>query len=684
MIEKKLVIALYVLVGFLIAAWPIGWLLGARGIARFRMDSRPTLSPFIRISLVALGGAAAFGWIFGPVYALPASLFLAYLSYMARDKPLETGNLLGAALGLALTATLPWWRHLPGTPTIVYISWTEALFFLVVLISVHQAFIRFRPAEELRPLPPVAPQILIAVFLAVFVFLSFATGIYLNAIALDTVWHHWGAYIGPSELLLSGARVFLDFPVQYGLGPTLLIAATCGNDCWTGMYFVVGGTLLAFAVLLGLISLRIAAQYSRSFSVTGIVLLSVLFCAFFWNSYPPLISTPATTPSTNGLRFLPVLAFAAVLLFRYAGTVRAPYWQAHLAWVVCALWSPESAFMASLLWWPFYLWLRCSESPTTARARTLFHSVLTLVLMTLATVATFLAGYWLLYRTLPTLHGFLAYLINPPGVLPISPSGSLWFFAGGLAAGCYALYQASRATGDGTVFRERFILILLAYGTLSYFLGRSHDNNILNILAFIMPLLLSMLRTPVVTGLGTAAAVMFSGLIGWSGIFGWDAWRATLAADRLLEANPRMLLSGLSYANVDTARSMRTRYLESKIPLGDFADATRAIASISSTYREPITVLNITLNMIRADRNAVWSAIHNPANFSYMPSEYRREFIVNTAGTLGRPGWMLIDRGFPNVELVNDMNSAYAVTKIIEFGTYYAVRYAPKADSTPN
>lgn len=679
MTEKKIAIALYIIAGFLIAGWPIGWLLG-RGTARFGLKAPAEFSRLARLSFAVLGATAVFGWAFGPVYALPAGLFLAYIAYSNRNEQLESRNLVGAALGLAVSATLPWWRHLPATPTIVYVSWGEAIYFLTVLIFIHHTFIRLPSSRTSHP-SSIGRWVLPAVFVVIVALISFTTGIYLNAIALDTVWHHWGAYIAPSELLLAGARIFHDFPAQYGLGPTLLIAAACGSDCWSGMYFLVGGSLLGFAVLLSLICLRVARDHFAGHAATAIVLLAVLLCAFFWNSYPPLTSSPATTPSTNGLRFLPVLALTALLLFRYTATERTTYWQAHVAWVVGALWSPESAFMCSLLWWPTYIWLRCSGSPESELIRTIFRSTLTLALVAAATVAAFLSTYWVAYRALPTLRGFLAYLINPPGILPISSTGPLWFFAGGLIAGCYALYKTSRTAGDGPEFRERFILILLAYGTLSYFLGRSHDNNILNILAFIMPLLLSLLKASASMYVRTGAVVMFGALVGWSGIFGWSAWQATAATGRLLELDPDRLLASLSYENPETADAMRTRYLGSKIPLGNFSDASRAIASISTTHRgEPVTALNITLNMVRGEGNSVWSAIHNPANYNYMPSEYRQEFIANTARVLQRPGWMLMDRQFPHVELVNDLNSGYVVTQILEFGDYYATRYEPKAN----
>src|SRR5579864_8417501 len=59
-------------------------------------------------------------------------------------------------------------------------------------------------------------------------------------------WHHWGAYLAPVDAWLSGGLPYRDFPVQYGIGPTALLAAVCGSDCWRGIY---GATILANALI---------------------------------------------------------------------------------------------------------------------------------------------------------------------------------------------------------------------------------------------------------------------------------------------------------------------------------------------------------------------------------------------------------------------------------------------------
>ena len=51
-------------------------------------------------------------------------------------------------------------------------------------------------------------------------------------------WHHRGAYLSPVYALIGGGTPFRDFPVQYGMGPTLLLAAFCKGSCWSEIYWV--------------------------------------------------------------------------------------------------------------------------------------------------------------------------------------------------------------------------------------------------------------------------------------------------------------------------------------------------------------------------------------------------------------------------------------------------------------
>jgi hypothetical protein len=121
-----------------------------------------------------------------------------------------------------------------------------------------------------------------------------------NSELYETIRHHWGAYIGPSETFLSGARVLYDIPAQYGLGPTLLIASACKENCWVGMYWIAALTSIIYVfIVLG--AACILGRTSFNSWAYGLILLAASAAGLFWTSYPPLLGAPLSFPSTGGL-----------------------------------------------------------------------------------------------------------------------------------------------------------------------------------------------------------------------------------------------------------------------------------------------------------------------------------------------------------------------------------------------
>jgi hypothetical protein len=341
------------------------------------------------------------------------------------------------------------------------------------------------------------------------------------------------------------------------------------------------------------------------------------------------------------------------------------------------LWSPESAFYVTFVWWPYYLWLRCSQGSGSGGAVRLSMLPLAagrLLLSLLVVLFCFFAGYWLIYRTTPTAYGYFAYVIDPPGPLPINPSGAILFFIAVLVLGLVALYSTLRLSGNTREFRQIFLLVLLVYATSSYFLGRSHDNNLLNLLPFQLLVLLVAFRAPIADWARTVAAVLLASLVGWSSVFGWTAWQETIRNGRLFEFNAQAMPISFSYNDPRTAECLRRQAVNG----GDPTDAARAANYIEGNFGEPLTILDFATNLRVTDTGAVWSAIQGPENFVSVPSARRQEFLVSTAKWLGRNGWLLVDRKFPADELLKDFQSAYRTERTMDFGSYYAIRLVPK------
>jgi hypothetical protein len=293
-----------------------------------------------------------------------------------------------------------------------------------------------------------------------------------------------------------------------------------------------------------------------------------------------------------------------------------------------------------------------------------------LLLSLAALVGFFLAAYRLAYGTIPTQVGFFANFLYPPGPAPVNPAGAIWFSGTVLVLGLAALCKIYLQSGDSGPFRRAFLVLLLAYGTFSYFLGRSIDNNLLNLLPFQLLVLLVALDAGLPKAWRQMAVVLAACLLAWSSFFAWNVWRQWAGAGGLLEYDP----------------SKRIQLFKQN------PDAERAVTFIREKFGEPATVLDYRLNLTVTPDGAAWSAIHGPANYFYLPPAMRREFLANTAQALRRAGWMVVLKQSANsgqgaevtVNLVDpgglmrDIGLIYRPTQGLDFGTYHAIRFEPR------
>jgi hypothetical protein len=428
------------------------------------------------------------------------------------------------------------------------------------------------------------------------------------------------------------------------------------------MYYLVGLLTFLFAAVTAMLALSVVAPVGLA--QRALVLLLVLACCFFWTAYPPMLGSPTATPSVNGMRFLPVLAMVALLLRADRQGREFPYWIGHLAWGLTSLWSVESAFYATCVWWPYYLLLRQAASGGSP-ASTLLRSAGHLTGVLLVGVAGFLLGYWLVYRTFPTAMGLFAYIVDPPGALPVNVRGTLWFFVAVMALGTWVNMANFRHHGNTAALRHGMALSLLAYATFSYFIGRSHDNNVLNLLPFLLLVLLHAWARTNGFGRGLSAALLAC-LLGWFSVFGWEPWRAGAQAVAQPWFDPHWIRAALPGPG----------------PGSDlFPDsAQKVIARTQRLAARPVTVMGPTVNPSSTSADAVWSAIHGPANVYMFAPAIRREFLRQTAGSLRRSGWLVVQISQPLAAgLIEDFDSVYTREQAFELEGYLAILYAAPA-----
>lgn len=562
---------------------------------------------------------------------------------------------------LLLTFTLPWWQR--GQFTWLQVSIFSMVVLVVMGINRHAV---------LRSTGQWTKAIQNLGFALVVVSLSFVTT-QLNDERLLVAWHHWGAYIGPSELVLAGARLFVDIPAQYGLGPTLIIASACGHSCWEGMYYLVGITTILYSVVIAYMALSINNKNGIERGIPRwLVLILSIVCCFFWAGYPENISLPLTFPSAGGLRFLPALLLVTFLIradHRFQNERCFSIW-GHVSWCLAALWSPESGFYATCIWWPYFILLHASKANSVRDMIVrLCKAFAELLLVAIGLIAIFSVSYWLIYRTAPSGSTFFAYAMNPPGPLPIDPNGTIWFFVTVVILASINNWLSFQRTGNTPSFRRGFLFLLLTYSTFSYFLGRSHDNNILNITPFILLALLQIFSTSTVQLLRTIAALLLASLLGWSSTFGWEAWLLPSGKLRHIEFNPSWIHSVITDTGINQFRTDHKPFP---------ADATLALSEIQRITRDPVTVISSWNGLASTNTEANWSAFHGPANILHFPSSTRRKFLANTADTLKRSGWLIFPLSELRGTLISDFDYVYVRTNELNFGTFHAIRFSPR------
>ena len=517
------------------------------------------------------------------------------------------------------------------------------------------------------------PYILVAAIL------SFSTGIFHNVTPFYILWVHWSAYISSAQLLLSGAAILHDFPAQYGLGPTTLIASICGSDCWQGMYYIVGFSNLIFSILIA--TLALALTHRRAPKRFIVLILSLITC-FFWTAYPPVNSLPMETPAMGGLRYLPVLTIVTYLFFnKQIEHSKIKIIIAHCLWLIGILWSPESAFYVTCVWCPYYIFIMRTPGNFRLRCKDFINSLSKLTLMVAGLVIFFNIIYRIIYHKLPSLYAYLIYVLHPPLAIPINPYGVIWYFLMGITIGVSALIYLWHKSGDSHLFRSGLLITLMNYSVCSYFLGRSHDAALLYLTPFILLVFLHAIFA--VDGqrrlnqiLKKASVICLVAMIGWLPAFSWDIWHKNIKENRLFIFDPKFISHSLPFFN---------RSIKSKV-FNDFSgrelllpeDAMKAIQFIQQKYAEPLTIINSGYFLVDIAPTKVWSAMHGLSNYVATPSPYNRKFLKLTAKSLQRAGWLIIDRKYVADKILADFDIVYQQTNRLEFGTYYAIRYSPK------
>ena len=597
-------------------------LTGAIALTVFRHGALPLVSVFVLIPLIGLGNAA----------------------------------LLGGVTAALLFATTIWWTNsLQFGPLVTVVAAILALG--AGLLPRWNTAV---PADTSRLLPTILICTALGIMAGLF------TAPFETSETIYLAWHHWGAYLAPVEAWRGGGIPYRDFPIQSGLGPTLLLMANCGQDCWRGMYEVAAlANALYFATLAGCVMILTAGS---SKGVRWLALLAMFCATFFWTGFPSNFAGPVITPSVAGLRFLSTSALLLHVLHAEKRKNRRD-WIGHCIWLVDLFWSPEAAFFGTLIWWPYLALRDATEAGEWKGAcLALVRGAVRGVVALAAGIGILTLVLWLLSAKTITLADFLAYVQHPPGALPVNPVGTVWIALAALALGIMVL--ARQGLSNRALPLYACLLGFLVAGT--YYISRSHDNNILNLFPFLILMLLAMLGNLIGVSerarhfsrafIHTALVAMVASVV----TFDYKPWRHGAAQVGLLHVGPSRLISHFAA----TANNQ-----PAVLP----ADAITGLKYIQDQNTGAVALFDGSYLMVRTPGIA-WTSVNNLANFLPLPATSVQHYIRQSATAYRRPGWILAD--VKRRDWVDAFRVAYEVQLKRSFGRYNAFYLVPKQDGT--
>jgi hypothetical protein len=579
-------------------------------------------------------------------------------------------SMAGSVAAALLIAMTTWWLSIIRILPIQHVLAAAACLALALLARKC----RFETSVAAKPAPSRhGDLIIVATLLVLGIVAGLVTGAINSPGSAYMAWHHWGAYLSPVQPLLAGAVPFRDFPVQYGMGPTLLIAATCElGNCWNGLYI---DTLVANAVNLAVCGWSVLLLTRNMNGPSRLLALVALVCAaLLWNGLPLDWGSPLMTPSVAGLRFLPLTMLLALVLTAETrlqaedeAAPRLPLAIAlpgHALWLLGLAWSPESAFFVTLLWWP-WLALRRADAFACRKDKLLalgLGGMIGLGLVIVGYAALALLFRWI-FGDWVSLGDFLLYLRYPPGRLPVFALGAVWLAMAILLLALVALaYMGDQPSKRRSL--QASLLTALAAG--SYYLSRSHDNNILNLLPFLILLLLAVQSARPTSFNGGFTRATLAGIIALTASIHFHDWTVAPGATSIagLQLGPSALVSRFSA-------------MSGPLPLLVPTDAATALSALRRDSRETALLFDVRMVMPSADPATTWTGVNNAANFLPLPPEFIRHYVRQGAKQFRRSGWIVVANS--NATFWTGLfGAAYDKVEQRSYGSYTAYHLVPR------
>lgn len=341
-------------------------------------------------------------------------------------------------------------------------------------------------------------------------------------------------------------------------------------------------------------------------------------------------------------------------------------------WIVSFWYSPEAGIQTSVLWFG-YCFLQNIYSGNQSIITNIFTTCSKLLFIFTLGIATFCVGFFAIWGQLPNLSTYFAYILHPPGPLPVNQNGCIWFAV--MVTILFFIWSKQQKNKDIAKPKNTaiWIVFLLCYANFTYFIGRSADNNILNLLPYFGVLLVG-LQSQLEKGMSKAiATVLLAAIIAWLPIMGWGNYARAIQSGEFFSLSPERLSQTFTRTNHSS-----DKYFVDPKEIANNRDIGEALVFIASKYNEPVEIIDRFNLLDTAQTLAPWDGLHGPANFMYIPSSLRQRYLANVKTRLNRPGWILISSKIKEGgEFIKDYQSIYTEDARIRFGDYQAIRFIP-------
>ena len=492
-----------------------------------------------------------------------------------------------------------------------------------------------------------------------------------SLVGTSSTWHNWSAYVGPAQLFLTKAVPFFDFPMQYGFGPTYIISLLCSVDCWEGVWIFTVITTIVTISLSGLICLILLE--GKKLQIKIIALLGLLSTFLFWTTYPALILPITNTPSTVGPRFMPgiIVLFAIVLWCAKYRFSRTGATFIHTLWLTTFLWSPEAFIHATMLWVPIFLMHRSSGKSSKNKLVTKAFQIF--LLLGLLIFIIFLV-WWGVFGVIFDFRTYFLYILHPPGTMPIDPTGVVLYLI-------FVLFIGFKCFSDLPYDKNKIFLmasvLFFMMATSTYFLGRSHENNALNILPYVYLTIISIISFSSNLIITQAAFVSLLAVIAFIPALGNNGNGFTKpdisSYLRNYSFNPNLFES-------DFKRCSGSGNLQNiNVHGNDYQAASLTIIkAIKNISLDPIQFYD-RINVLDGCELSPWVVFHAPLNWEYIPLNYRFLYAQRYMLKVRKSGWFVFDRSLNNsFHYLTIIDKLYMRADVLSFKQFEAIRFVPK------